>query len=229
MKIVARQNEWSRVSSELAGEKAKLESYDNTLIRELNNVVGKRILDYGAGPGILASALQRIGCQVKAFDVSSEMRRQCAERIGYGNVFETVEELPSSHFDVAVCNLVVCIVDEDEVARISSNLVDCLNEKGIAYVGFCNPLIFDVPESALNIRTPSGDAYHENHSYKKIKKEGSYEIVEAHRPIEWYFKTFQNVGLAVQALLFTPEYSFNGRKLNDFVVFKLSKSGGKNV
>ena len=151
------------------------------------------------------------------------MRTRAGERIGHENVYKKVDEIPQDYFDFIICNLVLCIVPEDEVKRIISNIKSFLNKKGFAFIGFCNPLIFDVPESRIDFRMQTKNKYEDNHNYKKIKKEGNYEIIESHRPIEWYEKIYKDAGFDVVNTIFTPEYELKGRKIKDFVIFKLKR------
>lgn len=222
-KLVADQKDWGIVSKELEAENIKLAYYDHTLIPLLGDVSGKEILDYGAGPGVLALALKKLGANVKTYDISADFTEKAGEKIGTENVYTTFGEIPKNHFDFIICNLVLCIVPEQEVKNIVSNIVSVLGEKGTVYMGFCNPKIFDVPESNLDFRFQTGDKYEDNHDYKKVKKEGGYEIIETHRPIEWYEKVFQTVGMKVIDKIFTPEYELKGKKIEDFIIFKLQK------
>ncbi len=180
-------------------------------------------LDYGAGPGVLALALQKLGTEVKVWDINPEMREKAAAKISRRNVYGSKAELPAGFFDVVICNLVLCIVPEEEVRAIVDAIQEALAPRGVAYIGFCNPKIFRVRESRLDLRFPSGKAYEENHDYRKVKKEGRYEIVESHRPIEWYERVFAEAGLQVAKTLFTPEYELNGDRIEDFVIFQLRR------
>lgn len=78
-------------------------------------------------------------------------------------------------------------------------------------------------ESQLDFRFPTGAGYEENHQYKKIKKEGEYEIIEDHRPVEWYEKIYKDAGLQLADEVYTPEYELNGQVIKDFIIFKLQK------
>lgn len=227
MKEVKRQDEWNRVAEELASENLKLMSYDSTLLSLVGNLNSKKILDYGCGPGVLVLTMQRLGGDVRTFDISPEMRDVCGQKIGHENVYPSMQHVQGGKFDVVICNLVLCIVSEEEVANISRNISSALSPDGTAYVGFCNPLIFDVPESALDLRYATGNKYEENHVYRKLKKEGRYEILEMHRPIEWYKDVFNQNGLEVADIVFTPEYELHGRSVRDFIIFKLQR-GEKN-
>ena len=223
VKSIDFQNQWSQVGAELEKENIKLMSYDHTLSGQISDWQGKKVLDYGAGPGVLAGALQKLGADVRVYDISSEMRDRAGQRIGYENIYSSTADIPKNYFDVIICNLVLCIVSEEEVENIISNIRMALKSDGVAFVGFCNPKIHDVAESQLDFRFFSGCHYEENHTYKKIKKEGLYEITETHRPVDWYAKVFYRCGLILLDIVLTPEYIIRNQKINDFVIFKLKK------
>jgi len=222
-KLVAEQKEWGVVAKELEAENLKLASYDNTLMSAIGDITDKKVLDYGAGPGVLALGLQKMGADVEVWDISNEMREKAEAKIGSENIYNDISQVPKNFFDIVICNLVLCIVPEDEVKNIVKNIKATMNETGAAYIGFCNPKIFNVAESNLDFRFPTGDKYEDNHNYKKIKKEGSYEIIETHRPIEWYEKIFGDLGLRLADKFYTPEYELKDNKIKDFIIFKFSK------
>jgi ubiquinone/menaquinone biosynthesis C-methylase UbiE len=222
-KIIVDQKEWSVVVKELEAENFKLASYDDTLMSAIGDITNKKVLDFGAGPGVLALGLQKMGADVKVWDINNEMRKKAGVKIGMENIYSDISQVPQNFFDAIICNLVLCIVPEAEVRRIVKYIKNFLNETGLAYIGFCNPKIFTIAESHLDFRFPTGHKYEENHNYKKIKKEGGYEIIETHRPIEWYEKVYAEAGLESVDTFFTPEYEFKGNRMRDFVIFKLRK------
>lgn len=222
-RLIADQKEWNVVAKELEDENLKLASYDNTLMCAIGDIRGKKVLDYGAGPGVLALGLQKMGAEVKVWDINNEMRNKSAAKIGPRNVYSDISQIPQNFFDIIICNLVLCIVSEVEVKDIVENIKNLFCETGLAYIGFCNPKIFQVVESNLDFRFPTGKKYEDNHEYKKIKKEGGYEIIETHRPIEWYEKIFVESNMQIVEKVFTPTYSLNGTSINDFVIFKLTR------
>ena len=222
-KLVSQNTQWAVVSQELKAENIKVAYYDNVLIPLLGNLDGKKVLDYGAGPGILAIALKKLGADVKVWDISPDIRKLAGEKIGSENVYDKLTEIPKNNFDFIICNLVLCINPENEVELIVKNIKNFLKADGRAFIGFCNPLIFDIPESRIDIRMQTGKRYEENHQYTKIKKEGNYKIIEDHRPIEWYEKVYRESGLRLTNKHFTPEYTFKNRKIKDFAIFELKK------
>ncbi len=221
-KRVQKMHEWARVAGELLGEDLKQRIYDNTLARLCGEISGKRVLDYGAGPAVIAQRFARMGAQVQTFDISPDMNRICEEKLGVENVFRTVGQIPKSAFDIVLCNLVLCIVPDDEVVDIMQNIKLLAKPGGSAFIGFCNPRIFDVSESVIDFRHPTGHEYEENHCYQKTKKEGGYHIEETHRPIGWYKGVFRAHGLDAKPF-FTPSYEVaDGREISDFVIFRVS-------
>jgi 2-polyprenyl-3-methyl-5-hydroxy-6-metoxy-1,4-benzoquinol methylase len=222
-KIIKEEVEWDKVLKELEEEKIKLAFYDNIVISLLGKIENKKILDYGGGPGVLASALQKLGSDVKEYDISEDMLHQAAEKIGKENIYFKVEEIPDDYFDIIICNLVLCIVSEDQVKRIVKNIKNKLSDKGFAYIGFCNPKIYDITETNIDFRPTPKHKYQEIHSYMKTKKEGGYQIIENHRPIEWYEKIYKESGLDIEKIKFTPKYTLKKKEIEDFIIFKLKK------
>lgn len=220
--ITVSQHDWNQVIAELESEQLKLMSYDNTLLTLMPSPQTKRILDYGAGPGVLALVLQRLGADIRTWDINPQMGAKSAEKIGTERVFNCITEVLEQSFDVVICNLVLCITTDDVTIEILNNIRRILKPEGRAYFGFCNPRLFDVPESRLDYRFKTEHSYEENHSYKKIKKEGGYKIIEMHRPISWYENQYRLSGLKLTDTALTPNYDFNGATLNDFIIHTLS-------
>src|SRR3989338_7937189 len=79
--------EWGKVAAELEAEELKLKSYDGPLLNRLGNVEGKRILDYGCGPGILAVTLARLGADIMAFDIDPKIVALAGEKVGQDIVY----------------------------------------------------------------------------------------------------------------------------------------------
>jgi len=223
MKLITKPEEWGDVAGELEREVLKLKSYDEVLLPRLGDVAGKSILDYGHGPGLLLEDLANKGASVKGYDLHPRMRDLAAQRVGAENIYDSPNQIPNDSFDAVICNLVTCINSEESVNRIATDINRALRSDGVAYIGFCNPHIFDVEETALDLRQSTKHRYDDNHDYLKIKKEGTYAIIEKHRPIEWYQKLFETAGLQNAGMFFTPPYEMNGRTINDFVILKVQK------
>jgi predicted TPR repeat methyltransferase len=56
-KIIIEQNDWHEVYEALENESLKPSVYDDFIINLMGNVNGKKVLDYGCGPGVIGQAL----------------------------------------------------------------------------------------------------------------------------------------------------------------------------
>lgn len=217
---------WNKVTSELAAEQLKVASYDSVIFEKVGDPAEARWLDYGSGPGVMASAGQKMGADMFAWDINPTFRETCGERIGEDHVFRTLAEMRGQLFDVITCNLVMCIVSEKEVEAIAKRLSRMIKRDGKVFIGFCNPQIFDVPETQLDIRFPTGDTYFDHHTIPKIKKEGDYKIFDNVRPVSWYHDVFYRSGLEQTGLLTTAPYTMPNihKTIRDFVIFEETRA-----
>ncbi|MDR0231397.1 MAG: class I SAM-dependent methyltransferase [Dysgonamonadaceae bacterium] len=222
-RIVVEKNEWDRVYKDLENEVIKTSTYDDCIIQLIGDVKNKRILDYGGGPGVIAKALKDLGANVDIYDNNERILKMANNRLSSKNIMPDKNNIPQNTYDFALCNLVVCIVEDDEVVDITKDIYNALHKEGSAFVGFCNPKIYNVHESKLDIRHSGNINYEENHEYLKEKKEGGYIVPEKHRPLEWYSKIFEEAGFLIKEISFTPEYVFKEKAINDFVIYTLKK------
>jgi len=219
-KHIQQQDQWGEASSELSSEVIKLASYDRLLLKKLGDLVGVKILDYGCGPGVLLKELNLKGANAYGFDVSEKLIIEARKQLSSSRLFTTLDF--KNNFDVIICNLVLCIVDETEVEKIMNNVSKLLKPNGRVYVGFCNPKIFNIEESQLDFREKTNCTYCDNHEYTKTKKEGGYTIIEKHRPIEWYRNVYKKAGFKIAHEHYTEKYRCNGCEVEDFIIFELT-------
>lgn len=170
-------------------------------------------LDYGCGAGLFAGMLQLDGADVQVYDAAPTMRKRAVHWVGRENVFERVDDIPNNHYRKIVCTLVVCIVEAPVVAEILMNIRRKMSDDGTLYLTICNPHIFNVPETALDLRFPGTHAYEDEFDLPKIKKEGRYGVKEKHRPAERYWQWIQEARLELKRHILSPEYTLvNGER-----------------
>jgi SAM-dependent methyltransferase len=86
----------------------------------LPDVVGKRVLDAGCGPGVYAEWLADRGAEVVAFDANPKMVELARERLGdkaqvlEANLDHSLDFLPDSSFDIVISPLVMDYVADWE-------------------------------------------------------------------------------------------------------------------
>jgi 2-polyprenyl-3-methyl-5-hydroxy-6-metoxy-1,4-benzoquinol methylase len=219
---------WGNVSGTLADEKVKVRVYDDFLFQELmkGEVRDAAVLDYGSGPAVFAKRMQDAGADISIFDSDERMQKICAEKLGESSVCQTQEDVRRGAYDIVTCNLVLCINRKDEVRRIMETINAAVRKQGDVYVGFCNPILYDVKRTQLDLRQPTGDSYRKHHTIYKRKIEipdEEYNLYDLHRPIYWYAQQFRRAGLEVVDTHFTPESEIEGKKINDFIIFELTK------
>jgi len=221
--------EWGAVSGTLVHEKVKVRVYDDFLFEDVigGNVEGAQMLDYGPGPAVLASRLQAAGAEVDTFDTDPRMQHICAEKLGTNHVLESIEAIRENSYDIVTCNLVLCINKKEEVHRICRTIRNAMRRSGNVYIGFCNPLLYNIAETQLDLRQPTGDSYRKHHTIRKKKIEvprEEYNLYDLHRPISWYTQSFRKAGLEPIATRFTEENEVKGNRVRDFVIFELEAS-----
>jgi len=226
LKKVIRQHEWHEVYEELTAEELKLSVYDDFIISLMGDVKDKKVLDYGSGPGVIDNELISLKANVDVYDVNEQIIKDARDKKVLDEnirILDNATSISINLYDFVLCNLVLCIVEDEEAIKVSKTIYDVLKKGGVALVGFCNPKIFDIRETKLDIRHFADKKYNQNHEYLKEKKEGGYFIYEKHRPIEWYSNIFKEAGFEISETLFTTPYDLEEKQINDFVIFKLTK------
>ncbi len=218
---------WDQVIKHLEGEEMKVASYDKVIFDRLGKVNdGRRWLDYGCGPGVLLRAGKLAGADMFGWDINAQMRAKAGEKIGSNRIFTNLRQMRGQLFDIITCNLVLCIVNQKTVKHICEEIRKHLTKDGIALIGFCNPQIFDVPQTQLDLRFPKGHTYfqtdRDGHIIEKEKIEGKYKIFDRVRDIGWYHRVFYRAGLEQTGLFVTPRYKMpkTDRMISDFVIFE---------
>jgi hypothetical protein len=149
------------------------------------------------------------------------MRSKTAEKIGAKLVYDNILQIPQAYFDIIFLNLLLCILSECEAEETIKRVYGWLKNKGLTYIGFCNPLAYAIKENNFQIKFPAGKRYDEPHSYRKIIKEGNFEIIENHRPLSFYENLFKRNGFDILEV--------NLSEGDDFVIYKLIRRSNEKT
>jgi SAM-dependent methyltransferase len=169
----------------------------------------KKIFDYGCGTGSIADELARLGASVSCFDVDhSQFNKRKHETLVK---IVTKEELcrlleSGESFDVALCNIVMCIVeDEKEIKKIVGNLRQLVGEKGRVIVGICSPFFLGASNTpSQNLYDADESRYNEHFRFMiKVKTTGRIRE-EWHRPLDWFIHVANCKGLELREALEVP-------------------------
>lgn len=105
--------------------------YEN-LVKLLESVKGKKILDYGCGSGKFSRMLSDKGAEVVGFDPSKKGLELASENNDDGIIYTNkLEPLQDYKFDSCVMNFVLCTIhSKDQISEILSRINGLLKEKG---------------------------------------------------------------------------------------------------
>lgn len=238
-------NAWTNVTDEAVGsamlfEKEKVWRHDERVIRRIEHDVrfGAKTLDWGCGIGLIAGMLHFYNYPVEAYDKSPVMRQRTAERIGAKNVHDTILTIREGAYDIILCNLVVCIIpDDDEVRQIFRHLRRAAGKNAKIIISFCNPKICRVSKTAIDFRYfPEGANESSKILFNKRKREEipdsmhygyytdpkgpgpthAYIVTEVHRPIDRYLKMLEEEGLRTTATFFSYPQPGDDPQVEDY-------------
>ncbi|MGA2877103.1 MAG: methyltransferase domain-containing protein, partial [Nitrososphaerales archaeon] len=190
-------------------EKGVHDVMDDTLLEAVSRDRPSRVLDYGCGNGVVADKMAHWGLELTTFDID---RGRYDDHWHSDNVKfvhrDRLDELKRSLslFDVVLCNLVLCSVEDSEtVAQILKDLRSLVDHNGSVILGICNPFGLETEESETEIKkVPKGRRYSEHFSYQKSMKVSRGVRTDFHRPFSWYKMMLRRAGLNISELIEVP-------------------------
>ncbi len=198
----------------------------------LRDVVGSlgpgSVLDYGCGKGKLAEALASEGFAVTGYDPDEAVIRRCRS---YGSEVQhvdttgltTVQER-SNRFDVVVCSLVLCTIeDPGELSRALEDIRSLTSDTGRVVVAVCNPFHTAIEQTEIQSRQlPEAARYEAAFTYRKVAGFTGRVRTDVHRPVEQYRQAFLKAGLVIEDTRESEGVdTVNLRPASDFLVFTL--------
>src|SRR5690606_985531 len=97
----------------------------------------RRVLDYGCGKGGIARRLADAGAEVTAYDPDPELRpRLAAMACDRLRLAKTAEDaVASAPFDLVICRRVACLVADEALDGMLSELRSAVGENGRVLLG----------------------------------------------------------------------------------------------
>ena len=184
----------------------------------------KTLLDYGAGKCKITNSIsQYIKCSVFDIDLDT-LKKRCDSK---ARIIENIDEIISKKekFEMIICNLVLCNVNEEWNNKILFNINNLLIDKGHLIVSICNPFFDNVKNTELRIKGYEED-YTNISQYKKVIIYGntSKKKEDYHRPFSYYENIFQRNGFKILNIYETNGVnidSLNG--ISEHLIFDLEK------
>ena len=184
----------------------------------------KTLLDYGAGKCKITNSIsQYIKCSV--FDIDLDiLKKRCDSK---ARIIENIDEIISKKekFEMIICNLVLCNVNEEWNNKILFNINKLLKEKGHLIISICNPFFDDIPNTELRIKGYEG-SYSNIVKYKKQLVYGNSikEKEDYHRPFLYYENLYQKNGFKIINIYETDGVNIeNLNSISEHLIFDIEK------
>ena len=184
-----------------------------------------KALDFGCGKGKTAEALAKAGVEVYAWDPDKkriEVNKARKSTVRYhDSVAPIVEE--GIFFDVIVCSLVLCHVDDAEAKHILHTLRSMIAPSGKVVLSICNPFFNTLRSDNYHCKQPAGSYnYHEHFTLENRSPFSGQRFTDYHRPLEWYKKELARAGFAIESITETSSLNpKNGRDFSDYLLMNV--------
>ena len=182
------------------------------------------LFDYGAGTLEIASNLNSKGFEVTAYDIDKNaFKEEYAQGIDFFSDTKKLDyHLKNKKYDIVLCSLVLCCVD-DETAKMIVENCKTLAESKIVFV-ICNP--FFTKTQSLIQEKEFTDSYSTHSKYNKIMRLTKNRRTEFHRNLGFYENLFLESGnFEIEEVLQSKDTDF-GRPYvgnSDFMLISLRK------
>ena len=199
---------------------------DGKIISLIEKYKPKTLLDYGAGKCKITNSIsQYVKCSVFDIDLNIIKERHDSRTRIIENIDDIIDK---EKFDMVICCLVLCNVNDDWNNKILFNINKILKEKGHLIISICNPFFDDIPETELRIKGYEGD-YSKIVSYKKIIMSGGKEKEKEdyHRPFLYYENLLQRNGFKIINIYETDGVNItklNCNCISEYLIFDIEKN-----
>lgn len=164
---------------------------DPFIIEEVVRISPKSIFDYGSDDGRIAEKLASHGYYVTCFDIDKdailrgEEKREKVKFIDSDDLEDYLQG--DKKFDLVLCSLVLCTIEDDDGVRtILNNIRSLVNKDGKVFLVVCNPFYTLSSSSEFQKRIiPPKARYKDKFLYEKKLWNGSARK-DVHRPFHRY-------------------------------------------
>ncbi|MCK9626673.1 MAG: glycosyltransferase [Bacteroidales bacterium] len=170
--------------------------HDEMIVQMVMKHYPERILDFGSGKCKISNSL--IGkTQVSVYDIDQSTLHERADRNLI--MIENTTNILDNYYDLILCNLVLCSVDNEENLKILDQISKAIKPNGVVIFSICNPFFADIELSEIRALEKSNQ-YGCACIYDKMIRSSKNKRVEYHRPIEYYTNLFQRFGFNINAI-----------------------------
>ena len=167
-----------------------------------SNYFGKT-LDWGCGSGKLTKQLADSGLEIDAFDPNQEMKQKVTSG-GKVNWIDGPDQLAEGSYALAICNLVLCEIENDEEATDVLKIISrSIRDDGRALITVCNPESVTV-NYTTTIQRPDVTITNGKISYDKIVRSTGRIRMEHTRSLELVRRFAKLAGLKISKIFHSP-------------------------
>ena len=198
---------------------------DDKILSLIDKYKPKKLLDYGAGKCKITNSIsQYIKCSVFDIDLNILKERHDSRT----RIIENIDDIINiEKFDMVICCLVLCNVNDVWNNKILFNINNVLKEKGHLIISICNPFFDDIQQTELRIQGNEGD-YSKIMSYKKkiIYGEKEKEKEDYHRPFLYYENLLQRNGFKIINIYESDGVNITNLNCNccEYLIFDVEKN-----
>jgi len=197
---------------------------DGKIISLIQKYKPKTLLDYGAGKCKITNSIsQYIKCSVFDIDLKIIKERHDSRTRIIENIDDVIDK---EKFEMVICCLVLCNVNDDWDNKILFNINKILKEKGHLIISICNPFFDDISHTELRTKGYEGN-YSEILSYKKkiTIDEKEKEKEDYHRPFLYYENLFHRNGFKIININESDGVNFDNLNcISEYLIFDLEKN-----
>jgi SAM-dependent methyltransferase len=160
----------------------------------------RNVFDYGCGKGKVTEAIHQEGIAVTGWDPAPTRIARCR---GHGSGVRYLDDLrgvleAGERFDVVVCSIVACIVEEPDVPELLANLRRLLRDDGRVVFSVCHPFYSLTRSSEIHEKeAPPGAHLRSRFEVQAVVRNTGRAVRDLHRPWDWYVRRLAEAGLRV--------------------------------
>ena len=206
----------------LIKKRSKEDLHDQIVVDFVSNYSFVNVLDYGAGKCKIANQIQQTsGQNIYVFDIDLNSINQNIEN--KSRIISNIN-LNNSKFDIIICNLVLCCVNDEILEEILTNINSKSKRNTHIILSICNPFFNYVKKTEIATKQINQNFnYFEKSKITKIVNSTNKKRTDFHRPISFYLKKFKQHHLKINKTKETHGINIvNLNTISDFLVFDLS-------
>ncbi|MFC1897886.1 glycosyltransferase [Chloroflexota bacterium] len=176
---------------------------DSRVVSIVMAVAPRTVFDYGCGKGKISEAIAKQGVKVTGWDLDPAKIARCisyGSEVSYLDSYSDVSNI-TERFDVVICSLVGCIIEDEKIPEVLSDIRRLVSDNGRVVFTICNPFYtLEGPSEMRNMVIPNEARYRNKFKYFSHPISTGRKTEEYHRPWDWYKRKLMEAGLRIAGI-----------------------------